>query len=124
MVDSFKILTSVFSRTASWTIQAYLDEHSLVFSRFSEGSARERERRARREKRRRQPEKKKERLSFFVPLPSRAFSHARAHLHILRVLLDGSEKKERLLVVYLYWVKNSFFCCFIVFVFSFFIFLF
>ena len=52
MVDSFKILTSVLSRTAGWTIQAYLDEHSLVFFRFSEGSARERERRAKREKRR------------------------------------------------------------------------
>ena len=49
MVDSFKILTSVLSRTAGWTIQAYLDEHSLVFFRFSEGSARERERRAKRE---------------------------------------------------------------------------
>ena len=33
-----------------------------------------RERRARRKKRGRQPEKKKESLSFYVPLPSRAFS--------------------------------------------------
>ena len=95
MVDSFKILTSVLFKTAGWTIQAYLDENSLVFFRFSEGSARERERRrARRVKRRRQPEKKKERLSFYVPLPSRAFSRARAHLHILRVLMDGSRKKR------------------------------
>ena len=94
MVDSFKILTSVLFKTAGWTIQAYLDENSLVFFRFSEGSARERERRARREKRRRQPEKKKERLSFFVPLPSRACSHARAHLHILRGLPYGSRKKR------------------------------
>ena len=31
-----------------------------------------------------------------VPLPSRAFSHARAHLR--GVLLDGPRKKERLLV--------------------------
>ena len=124
MVDSFKILTSVLSRTASWTIQAYLDEHSLVFSRFSERSARERERDARREKRRRQRENKKERLSFFVPLPSRAFSHARAHLHILRVLLDGSEKKERLLVVYVYWVKKFILLLFYSVCFSFFMFLF
>ena len=69
MVDSFKILTSVLSRTVGWTIQAYLDEHSLVFFRFSEGSARERERRARREKRRRQPEKKKEETFFFRASP-------------------------------------------------------
>ena len=69
MVDSFKILTSVLSRTAGWTIQAYLDEHSLIFFRFSEGSARERERRAKREKRWRQPEKKKEETFFFRASP-------------------------------------------------------
>ena len=69
MGDSFKILSSVLSRTAGWTIQSYLDEHSLVFFRFSEGSTRERERRARREKRRRRPEKKKEETLFFRDSP-------------------------------------------------------
>ena len=29
-----------------------------------------------------------------VPLPSRALSHARGHLPVLRVLLDGPSKKE------------------------------
>ena len=53
---------------------------------------------ARRAKRGRQPEKKKESLSFLVPLPSRAINHARGHL-LARVLLDGLQKKERLLVV-------------------------
>ena len=38
-------------------------------------------------------------LSFFVPLPSRAISHARGHC-VPRVLLDGLQKKQRLLVVY------------------------
>ena len=48
---------------------------------------------ARREKRGQQPEKKKERLSFVVPLLSRAFSHARGHLRVAGVLLDGPGKK-------------------------------
>ena len=34
-----------------------------------------------------------------VPLPSRAFSHARGRLRVSGVLLDGPRKKERLLVV-------------------------
>ena len=29
-----------------------------------------------------------------VPLPSRAFSHARGHLRVLDVLLDGPRKKR------------------------------
>ena len=33
------------------------------------------------------------------PLPSRAISHARGHLHVSR-FADGLQKKERLLVVY------------------------
>ena len=41
-----------------------------------------------REKRGRQPEKKK------VPLPPRAFSHARGHLRVSGVLLDGPRKKR------------------------------
>ena len=69
-------------------IKALIDcEHSLFFFRFSEGSARARE------KRRRQPEKKKEWLFFFVPV-SRAFSQARGHLRVSRVLLDGPRKKR------------------------------
>ena len=48
---------------------------------------------ARREKRGRQPEKRKESLSFFMPLPSRALSHARGHLRVSGVLLDGPSKK-------------------------------
>ena len=31
---------------------------------------------------------------FFLPLPSRAFSHARGHLRVSGVLLDGQRKKE------------------------------
>ena len=69
-------------------IKALIDcEQSLFLFRFSEGSARTRE------KRRRQPEKKKEWLSFFVPV-SRALSHARGHLRVSRVLLDGPRKKR------------------------------
>ena len=33
-------------------------------------------------------------LSFVVPLPSRAFSHARGHLRVSGVLLDGQRKKR------------------------------
>ena len=35
-----------------------------------------------------------------MPLSSRAFSHARGHLRVSRVFLDGLRKKKRLLVVY------------------------
>ena len=49
---------------------------------------------ARRAKRGRQPEKKKERLSFFVPLPSRAISHARGHLRVSRFARRTTEKKR------------------------------
>ena len=51
-----------------------------------------RERRARRKKRGRQPEKNKESLSFYVPLPSRAFSNAR--------FARRTKNKERLLEIY------------------------
>ena len=51
-----------------------------------------RERRAKRKKRGRQPEKTKESLSFFGPLPSRAFSHAR--------FARRTKNKERLLEIY------------------------
>ena len=43
---------------------------------------------ARRAKRGRQPEKKK------VPLPSRAISHARGHLRVLRFARRTTEKRE------------------------------
>ena len=38
-------------------------------------------------------------MPFFVPLPSRAFSHAGGHLPASRVLLDGPRKNLRVLVV-------------------------
>ena len=38
-------------------------------------------------------------IIWLVPLPSRAISHARGHLRTTRVLLDGLQKQERLLVV-------------------------
>ena len=50
---------------------------------------------ARRVKRGRQSEKKKERLSFF-----RASPVSRVAICVSRILLDGLQKKERLLVVY------------------------
>ena len=63
---------------------------SLFFFRFSERSASARERRSRepRETRAAAGEEKS------VPLPSRAFSQARGHLRVSRVLLDGLRKKR------------------------------
>ena len=58
---------------------------SHVRERASSGEA------ARREKRWRQPEKNKESLSFFVPFPSLAFSHARVHS---RAFSTDQEKRE------------------------------
>ena len=52
----------------------------IAFSKFSEGSARER---AKNE-----------------AFPSRAFSHVHGHLRVLRVSLDGLREKGRLLVAY------------------------
>ena len=49
-----------------------------------------RERRAKRKKRGRQPEKIKDSLSFFVPLPSRAFSHARDRSSIKHIYLENT----------------------------------
>ena len=49
---------------------------------------------ARRAKRGRQTEKKKGKKSFFVPLPSRAISHARGHLRISRFARRTTEKRE------------------------------
>ena len=63
---------------------------SLFFFRFSERSASAWERRSRepRETRAAAGEEKS------VPLPSRAFSQARGHLRVSRVLLDGLRKKR------------------------------
>ena len=49
---------------------------------------------ARRAKRGRQPEKKKESLSFLVPLPSRAISHARGYLRGSSFARRTAEKRE------------------------------
>ena len=73
-------------------------EQSLFFFRFSEGSARSRECRAARNEV--GIPRRKKRVSFLVPLPSRALNHERGHLCVSRLLLDGPRKKERLLVVY------------------------
>ena len=59
-----------------------------------------RERRARQKKRGRQPEKIKESLSFFMPLPSRAFSHAR--------FARPTKNKERLLEIYRGYIPELF----------------
>ena len=75
--------------------QALLDcEQSPFFFRFSRGSAHARAsgEAARRAKRGRQPEKKKC-LSHLAP------SVSRVAIRVSRVLLDGLQKKERLLVV-------------------------
>ena len=37
---------------------------------------------------------REERISFVVPLPYRAFTHARGHLRVSSVLLDGPRKKR------------------------------
>ena len=73
----------------------YLIYFFQSFARFSSDLGREMhagERRVRRKKRGQQPEKTKESLSFFVPLASRAFSHAR--------FARRTKNKKRLLVVY------------------------
>ena len=74
-------------------------EQSLFFFRFREENARG-ERRARQKKRGRRPEKIKESLSFFMPLPSRAFSHAR--------FVRRTKKKERLLEIYQGYIPGLF----------------
>ena len=67
-------------------------EQSLFFFRFSEGSARLRECRAARNEV--GIPRRKKRVSFLVPLPSRALNHERGHLRVSRVLLDGPRKKR------------------------------
>ena len=80
-----------------WTPIRYVDcEQSLFFFRFSESSARARERRSREkcETRRADREEKKKESLFFVPLPSRAFSHARGHLRVSRFGRWITEKRD------------------------------
>jgi len=71
-------------------------EQSLFFFRFSESNALSRERRSRetRETRAAAREEKRDCLSFFVPLPSRAISHARGHLRVSRFARRATEKRE------------------------------
>ena len=40
------------------------------------------------------PRRKKKSLSFFVPLPSRVFSHARGHLRVSRFGRRTTEKRD------------------------------
>ena len=47
-------------------------------------------------------------LSFFVPLLSRAFSHARGHLLVSGVLLDGPEKRETAHCLLILLLLNNF----------------
>ena len=65
---------------------SYLDfEHSLFFFRFSKGNARVCER---------WTAKPQDTTNEGVPLPSRAFIHARGHLRVSGILLDGPRKKR------------------------------
>ena len=54
----------------------------------------ERQSRETRKRRAGSPRRKKRDLSFVAPLPSRAFSHARDHLRVSGVLLDGLRNKR------------------------------
>ena len=80
-------------------------QQSLFFFRFSKGSARRETRDARRETRNAWNEggsPRRKEISLFMPLPSRAISHARGHLRVSRFARRTyCRKKERLLVVYL-----------------------
>ena len=71
-------------------------EKSLFFLRFSESNARARKRRSREthETRAAAREEKRETARFFVPLPSRAISHARRHLRVSRFARRTTEKRE------------------------------
>ena len=64
-------------------------EQALVFFRFSEGSARERRAAKPREARNERGSLRRKK-----PLQSPAFSHARGHLRVSHVLLDGLRKKR------------------------------
>ena len=71
-------------------------EQSLFFFRFSKGSARARECWAAKPRDARNEggsPRREKRVSFFMPLPSCALSHARGHLRVSGVLLDGPSKE-------------------------------
>ena len=74
-------------------------EQSLFFFRFSKGSARARERRSR-ETCETRAAAREEKESLFSCLSHLAPSVSRVAICVSRVLLDGLQKKERLLVVY------------------------
>ena len=67
-------------------------EQSFFFFRFSKGSARARECGAAKPRDARNEGGSRRRI--VVPLPSRAFSHARVHLRVSDVLLDGPIEKR------------------------------
>ena len=69
-------------------------EQSLFFFRLSESNARARERRSRETRETRAAAREEKRVSFFVPLPSRAISHARGHLRVSRFARRTTEKRE------------------------------
>ena len=74
-------------------------EQSLFFFRFSESSARARERRSRETRETRAGAREEKRDSLFSCLSRLAPSVTRVAICVSRVLLDGLQKKERLLVV-------------------------
>ena len=67
-------------------------EQSLFFFRFIKESARARERRSRETRETRAAVR--EEKDFFVPLPSRAISHARDHLRVSRFARRTTETRE------------------------------
>ena len=69
-------------------------EQSLFIFRFSEGSARARERWEAKPRDARNEGGSPRRKKRVVPLPSRAFSHSRGHLRVSGVLADGPRKKR------------------------------
>ena len=79
-------------------VMMWLDcEQSLFFRRFSESNARARERRRREAREARAAAREEKRASCLSRLAS---SGKRVAICVSRVLLDGLQKQERLLVVY------------------------
>ena len=74
-------------------------EQSLVFFRFSESNARARGRRSRQTRETRAAAREENRVSLFSCLSRLAPSVTRVAICVSRVLLDGLQKKVRLLVV-------------------------
>ena len=100
------------SRQATGNRLALDCEQSLFFFRFSpESNARARERRSR-EKRETRAATREEKRAFFVPLPSRAISHARGHLRVSRFVRRTTEKRETARSLgwpsFVYWLISTF----------------